>query len=199
MNCRVDKKRDARGRKQNDFASTTHYAPRTTAGGGARSWPRRRRASTSSGTRPIIMERICKRRPSTRCRRASSSATCYWSLWGWRSSRARRASSRRSSSSRTSSRRSSSTRSARPPLPLPRPCKRGFPTLEKEWSAASLATPSARRRLRNWTCLRGWIPEKGVALKLALVSYAMLASNAPGKNGRETRDSAAQVIVATQQ
>ena len=130
VNCRAAKKRDARGRKQNGFASGqgrgpgrrgaglpaprhcaarlstrrarlaqgqqphvvedpgpvrvlpgTRCAPRTTAGGGARSWPRRRRASTSSGTRPIIMERIYKRRPSTRCRRASSSATCYW----WRS------------------------------------------------------------------------------------------------------------------
>ena len=114
------------------------------SGGGARSSRRRRRASTCLGMRPIIMERICKRRPSTRSRRASSSATCYLYRWVSRSWPARRASSRRSSSSRTSSRRSSSTRSfAARPFPLPRPCKR---------------CPLPRqRRLRNWARLRGWI------------------------------------------
>ena len=45
----------------------------------------------------------------------------FWYRWGWRSSRARRASSRRSSSSRTSSRRSSSTRSFWRASPFPVP------------------------------------------------------------------------------
>ena len=92
------------------------YPPRASRNHGA--------GAPESGDPRHLCEGFFAPRPSTRSRRASSSATCYLYRWVSRSWPARRASSRRSSSSRTSSRRSSSTRSPRPPLPLPRPCKR---------------------------------------------------------------------------